>query len=176
MNDRITRTEFLAAGGLAGLQTGTGRSLADIGEAALLAAGKNAAAKAWEAERGEAKAQPAPSNWQKTRLVLPMPPSANRYWRTFRNVVVVSEEAKAYKAGVKASAAEQGATLLSGDVAVYIDVYRSRKAGDLDNRIKVALDALKGVAFEDDKQVVEIHARRFDDKNNGRIEITIETI
>lgn len=114
------------------------------------------------------------TNWQIMRFVLPMPPSANRYWRNYRGVVVVSEEARAYKAGVGESAKEQGAFVLSCPVAVYVDVYRSRKAGDLDNRLKVVLDALKGVAFEDDKQVVEIHARRFDDAKNGRIEITIE--
>jgi crossover junction endodeoxyribonuclease RusA len=144
-------------------------------------------AEAADAKGREPKPQPAPRNrkratsepsgqWAKVSLVLPMPPSANRYWRTYRNVVVVSDEARAYKTGVKESAKEQGAFILSGPVAVYVDVYRSRKAGDLDNRLKVALDALKGVAFEDDAQVVEIHARRFDDKNNGRIEITIETI
>ena len=158
MTDRITQAEFRQM-----RSSASGKSLREIAEAA-------------QSKASGGKTQPAPSNARKMRLVLPMPPSANRYWRTFRNVVVVSEEARAYKAGVKASALEQGATLLSGDVAVYIDVYRSRKAGDLDNRIKVALDALKGIAFEDDKQVVEIHARRFDDKNNGRIEITVETV
>ena len=158
MTDRITQAEFRQM-----RSSASGTSLREIAEAAQSkASGENV--------------QPAPSNWQKTRLVLPLPPSANRYWRTFRNVVVVSEEARAYKAGVKASALEQGATLIPGDVAVYIDVYRSRKAGDLDNRIKVALDALKGIAFEDDRQVVKIHARRFDDRNNGRIEITVETV
>ena len=171
----MTKSELLALGGY---QTRTGTSLREIGLAALEAA---------EAKGRESKTQPAPRNrkseasepsgqWAKVSLVLPLPPSANRYWRTFRNVVVVSDEARAYKTGVKQSAKEQGAVVLSGPVAVYLDVYRSRKSGDLDNRLKVALDALKGVAFEDDAQVVEIHARRFDDKNNGRIEITIETI
>ena len=107
------------------------------------------------------------------RLTLPLPPSANRYWRNYRGVMVVSDEARAYKAGIRESAIEQGAFVLTGPVAVKVNVYRSRKSGDLDNRLKVCLDSLKGLAFVDDAQVVEIHAYRFDDKNNGRIEVEI---
>jgi Holliday junction resolvase RusA-like endonuclease len=53
-------------------------------------------------------------------------------------------------------------------------VYRPRKAGDLSNRIKVLEDALNGIAWIDDKQIVEIHARREDDASNPRVEVRIE--
>lgn len=49
MNDRITRQSFLDSGGLAGLRTATGRSLADVGAAAM------------EKAREAQKTQPAPS-------------------------------------------------------------------------------------------------------------------
>lgn len=116
------------------------------------------------------------------RLVLPYPPSANRYWRSFRNRVVVSDEARAYKARVAAECRVQLGTLATfqepfhGPVAVVVHVYRPRKRGDLDNTLKVLLDALKGIAFVDDDQVVDLHAIRGDSKGNPRAEVEIREV
>lgn len=107
-------------------------------------------------------------------LSLPYPPSANRYWRSFRGTTVVSSEAKQYKRDVALLAG--GTEPFEGDVILCLDVYRARKAGDLSNRIKVLEDALQGIAYIDDKQVVEIHARRFDDARNPRVEVTIKAV
>lgn len=109
---------------------------------------------------------------------LPMPPSANEYWRSFvvnnKVRVVLSAKAKSYKEAVADLAHRLGMTPITGhDVIVTVTFYRNQASGDLDNRIKVTLDALRGVAFEDDKQVVEIHAYRHDDKGNGRIVISV---
>jgi crossover junction endodeoxyribonuclease RusA len=104
-------------------------------------------------------------------VVLPYPPSANRYWRNWRGRMVVSKEARDFKAQVKALAA--GTKPLEGDVCVYLDIFRPQKSGDLDNFIKVTLDALKGIAFEDDRQVVYIEASRWDDKKNPRVVATV---
>ena len=57
MTDRISQEAYRA---LTQKQTGTGRSLAEIGEAALQAVGERATAGAWEAQGGEGKTQPAP--------------------------------------------------------------------------------------------------------------------
>lgn len=106
-------------------------------------------------------------------LSLPYPPSANRYWRNFRGRMVISPEAKGYKTAVQLIAKRAGVRLLTGEVALILRVYRPRKAGDLSNRIKVLEDALQGVAFHDDSQVVAIEAERFDDKANPRVEVDI---
>lgn len=104
---------------------------------------------------------------------VPYPPSANRYWRTWRGRAVVSPEAKAYKMGVKLRGLTAGIRPMDGDVVLWLYVYRPRKAGDLDNRIKVLQDALCGLAFHDDSQVAEIHASRFDDKSNPRVVVRV---
>lgn len=109
----------------------------------------------------------------KIALTLPPPVLANRYWRKFKNRMVISAEAKAYKAHVALLARTSGAVLLTGDISVRLDVYRGAKRGDLDNKIKVVLDALQGICYADDKQIVEIHALRFDDKKNPRVEVQI---
>lgn len=107
------------------------------------------------------------------RITLPYPPSANRYWRTFRGRSVLSAEAKAYKKQVAAILTAAGWTPAEGPVAYTANIYRPLKSGDLDNRLKVLGDALTGFAWVDDKQVVELHAYRHDDKANPRVEMEI---
>jgi Holliday junction resolvase RusA-like endonuclease len=108
------------------------------------------------------------------RAVLPYPPSANRYWRTFRNRTVVSDEARKYKALVKVELSKW--PLLAGPVALIAHLYRPQRSGDLDNRLKVLGDALNGVAWSDDSQVVEIHAYRHDDKARPRVEVEVRAL
>lgn len=111
------------------------------------------------------------------RLTLPIPPSANDYWRTWRGRVVVSAEARRYKNGVQLRALTEGHRKpLACPVVASVVVYRARRAGDLDNFLKVLLDALKGIAFVDDSQVVELHARREDDASNPRVEVRVEAV
>lgn len=105
-------------------------------------------------------------------FTLPYPPSANNYWRTTRNGrTYVTHEARDYKATVAHVLA--GSKPLVDDVSVRINLYRPAKRGDLDNCLKVLLDALKGFAFVDDKQVTHLEARRHDDKANPRAELWV---
>lgn len=108
-----------------------------------------------------------------TRIVLPYPISANRYWRAVRGRVLVSAEARAYKARVAWLCMAAKVRPLDGPLSVSLAVYRPRHIGDLDNTLKVLLDALRGIAFADDDQVVELHALRLDDKANPRAEVTL---
>lgn len=108
------------------------------------------------------------------KATLPYPPSANRYWRTFRNRTVVSDEARRYKNLVKVELARW--PLLAGPVVLVAHLYRPQKSGDLDNRLKVLGDALNGVAWADDSQVVEIHAYRHDDKARPRVEVEVRAM
>lgn len=93
-------------------------------------------------------------------IKLPFPPSANRYWRVFRGRAVKSPEARQYQANVRALAT--GHRPLTGRVSVELRFIRPARRGDLDNRLKVLLDALKGVAYLDDKQVTRILAEQVD--------------
>jgi Holliday junction resolvase RusA-like endonuclease len=97
----------------------------------------------------------------------------NAYWRIFKNRILLSTEARQYKARAAGVALERGCKPALGFVAVSLWVYRARRIGDLDNFLKAALDSLRGVAFEDDSQVIEIHAYRHDDKNNPRVEVEV---
>ena len=103
---------------------------------------------------------------------LPEPPSANRYWRVYRGRAVKSDAARAYVATIRRICAK--IEPLDGPVAVQLHWWRGRKSGDLDNRLKVTLDALKGLAYHDDKQVIDLHAHRGESLYRGVGYIVVE--
>lgn len=109
-------------------------------------------------------------------IVLPLPPSANRYWRYDNGTVHVSEEAENYKAGVRWKARFEHMVVLDGDVAIYLHIYRAQKRGDLDNYAKVLCDALSGAAYHDDNQIVALHMWRHDDAKNPRVEVEVRRV
>lgn len=106
-------------------------------------------------------------------LTLGLPPLGNRYWRMARNQIYQTKEAREYKRAVAAVGLAKRIAPLAGEVAVSIRVFRARRAGDLDGYAKVLLDSLEGVCYENDRQIVEFHAARFDDKSNPRVEVEV---
>lgn len=100
------------------------------------------------------------------KLELPYPPSANKYWRTRKgsSKPYVSDEAKKYKAVAWKIAMLAGVRKTSSAVELKIGLQpRQNKDGsasktciDLDNCLKVTLDALNNLVYWDDKQVKRI--------------------
>ena len=108
------------------------------------------------------------------KITLDYPPSANVYWRRHGNVIHRSAEATAYKEAAGWICRTAGLQPVTGDVRVWLSFYRPAKRGDLDNLLKVTIDSLIGFAYEDDSQIVEIHATRHEDKHAPRVEIVVE--
>lgn len=118
-----------------------------------------------------------------TALALPYPISTNRYWRTFRGRQVVSAEAREYKRATALAASLARVQPAHGPIALTV-VYHPRrpkkwKGGpvrrhDADNVVKVACDALNGVAFHDDSQVVELHVIVAQPIEGGGLRVFIE--
>lgn len=110
---------------------------------------------------------------------MPWPPSSNRYWRhvTIRGTprTLESREAREYK---KAVAAEflPGTQPLTGPIAVTYTAYFPTLAGDLFNREKVISDALNGLLWVDDKQIVEGHMYRRLDRKNPRVHVEVTEV
>lgn len=111
-------------------------------------------------------------------LVLPYPPSANRLWTFTARGARLTEAAKAYKTecGLVARTQATADMPFLGAVRLTMRFYRPRKAGDLDNMQKGLLDALNGICWHDDRQIVELHAYRHDDKRNPRVEVEITEV
>lgn len=107
-------------------------------------------------------------------LLLPYPPTSNHMYTRARGHLALTPEALAFRHAVRMIAlVQEGVTPISGPVAVFLDVYRPRKRGDLDNILKATLDSLNGIAYVDDDQVQEIHAVRYDDKRAPRVEVSV---
>lgn len=110
------------------------------------------------------------------KLILPYPPSVNHLYATYQGRRITSAKGRKFKSDIAVLAKRQGARLLSGDLIITFRVFRPKRIGDLDNRLKISQDALHSICFDDDRQIIEIHAFRFDDKTNPRIEIDIKEL
>lgn len=103
-------------------------------------------------------------------FVLPVPCSANRWWRKWKNRMVLSDEARAYKALVRMAYRRQE---LRGEISVSLVWHRERRSGDLDKRIPIILDSLQGVAYANDSQITHLVASRCEDPKNPRVIVTV---
>lgn len=56
------------------------------------------------------------------------------------------------------------------------NINRPDKKPDIDNVLKVVLDALNGVAYEDDKQVVEVRCRKWYSNSTGFLKISVREL
>ena len=120
------------------------------------------------------------------KLELPYPVSANRYWKMVRTHDVtrmaLSSDAVRYKKAAKEIALAAGLRRpLEGDVGVWL-ILRPRltKKGaasqtilDLDNCIKVAVDALQLICYENDRQVKKIVAEVGAPSDGGALEVVV---
>lgn len=137
-------------------------------------------------------------------LTLPYPPSANRYWRSvvpwgrFTAVVKLSEEARAYKEQVWWLAKQAGVRHpYGGRVEIEVQLYpkrpkdwasRARKAPDtwdddvksidLDNALKVLVDAVKGLVIVDDcrRYVRRIALEHMVPDGEARVVLTVRPV
>jgi crossover junction endodeoxyribonuclease RusA len=117
---------------------------------------------------------PVPSaGGQGNTLILPYPPSVNRYLGYNRQTGrrYLRPDGKAYITEVKRIGVS--CIPLLGDVCFTMWLYRPLKAGDLLNRDKVLCDALEGILYKNDKQIAEAHLYRFDDPENPRVEVEV---
>ena len=103
-------------------------------------------------------------------------PSVNRYWRhTREGHHYISCEGRAFKERLQWMAAAKRVRMIEGAVELHFTWYCKKKCrgGDLDNRLKVILDALEGIVYKDDKQVVRIVAEKVMDagRDGARVEV-----
>lgn len=89
----------------------------------------------------------------------------------------MTAEGKKIKESYWLQARSQCKKPLSGPLKVSIILFfQDRRARDWDNFHKLSMDALNGVVWVDDKQIIEANVRKSYDKENPRIELEISTV
>ena len=119
---------------------------------------------------------------QVTAIWLPYPPSANRYLRHALRRTYRTAEANEYRKVVEREARLSGAPIIDGPVSIAVTLHpKMTKSGqasktviDLDNGIKVVFDAVQGILYENDRQIVRLQASYGLPVAGGGLEIVVE--
>jgi len=110
-----------------------------------------------------------------TELTLPMPTAINATYKTGNGKFYKSEIAKIWEWDAKKAIREQFRGGLY-DTVVYVGLeFFFKRDRDIDSGIKIVLDALQreGV-IKNDNLVTHMNVKKYADKNNPRVEVTIE--
>ena len=103
---------------------------------------------------------------------------------------------KHYETLIRKAYEDTGGSMLDGYISLSLDVYfaipksytkgkrlacehninRPAKKPDIDNVLKAVMDALNGVAYEDDKQVVEVICRKWYSQSTGFLKISVREV
>lgn len=95
----------------------------------------------------------------------------NKYARIY-----ITDKGKATRDYWRVQAKEQWGEFppIQDELEVNIILYfGDKRKRDLDNHLKLVIDALTGVCFEDDSQIIGLHVYKEYDKENPRVEINI---
>lgn len=109
-------------------------------------------------------------------IIIPgTPPTTNTLYRRHGHIIYMTKEGKDYKEmcqwEIKSKYKDKPR---KEDVSVIIEFYfKDSKRRDLDNFLKIILDSFTGFLWEDDSQIIELVLRKFIDKKNPRVEISI---
>ena len=112
-------------------------------------------------------------------LTLPFPPSTNTMYRRAGHTMHLSAAGKAFKDEVAKQIADTLGAVdkIEGRVGVQIELFRKdRRAYDIDNYCKSVLDVLKGVFFDDDKQVDWLVVKRREVTPPGFCEVIVSEL
>lgn len=110
-------------------------------------------------------------------IVLPFPPSVNRYWRNVRGRTLISEAGRLYRVLAVQEALVARPVRFQGHIRVSIDAWvPDARRRDCDNMLKAPLDALAHAGvYDDDSQIIDLRIRRVGvDRARPRLEVTIE--
>ena len=109
-------------------------------------------------------------------LELPLPPSMNHYWRWGGRRMLISRAGREYRELVIQMLAGRRSPALTGRLDVAIAVHPpSRRAIDLDNRLKSLLDALEHAqVYRNDSQIDRLEVVRAGIVPGGQVVVEIK--
>lgn len=104
-----------------------------------------------------------------------MPPALNATYKSGRGgKFYKSKDSKTAQDAIRWEIRSQyRGKLIEHNVAVEIVFYWKDKRRDIDSGLKSLLDALTGIVWKDDRQVIDLHVWKEVDKENPRVELDI---
>lgn len=96
------------------------------------------------------------------QLLLPWPPSVNRYWLAKGNTRFISKAGMGFRKAVAEECSQQGIASLEGRLAVHVALFPpDKRQRDVDNILKALLDACEHAGcYASDSQIDELHVIR----------------
>lgn len=109
------------------------------------------------------------------QIIVPGEPRSKQRPRVTKRGVYTPPQTVEQESMIRDAFIATGAARFQHTILVEIDFYNAlRHRRDIDNMAKLVLDALNGLAFDDDYQVVELNLRKmFTSKDRARTEIRI---
>lgn len=109
-------------------------------------------------------------------IIIPWPPSGNRYWRLFKNRLIISRDAHDYRRALKHLSYTWKKTDLTGRLSAEIIAHPpDKRKRDLDNLLKITMDALaKTGIYDDDSQFDKICIERGTIEKDGTLVVCIK--
>jgi Holliday junction resolvase RusA-like endonuclease len=89
--------------------------------------------------------------------------------------IIKSKKGRDQKRLIQMTCISQKVKKLSGDLKISIDFEIAGRDKDIDSIMKNLLDSLEGFAYDNDKQIKELHIRKHKSKED-RVIILLETI
>ncbi len=105
------------------------------------------------------------------------PLSYYQYLKQNRHRKYITDEGRKYKETLQAEFKKvmEEMEIIQGEVVMEIDLFfDNKRKNDLDNFCKPILDCMSDVIFLDDRQIIDLHIKKFYDKENPRIVIRIK--
>ncbi len=94
-----------------------------------------------------------------------------------RPSLIKSKEAKEFTKYVQIECIRQKIKPIKGNILFYMDILISkRKNYDIDAALKLLFDSLNKIAFEDDKNIVDLRVRKHLNQEEDKLIIKIEEI
>lgn len=122
-----------------------------------------------------------PVTQSKIHLTLPEPPCLNQRMRVTnrgrgaRGVYIIAKS-KDFKDDVFWLWQESKQEMLHGSLEMQIEWFSASNRSDIDSRLKDVLDGLNKLAYHDDSQIKKLSIVRVVDKENPRMEVTVQTL
>lgn len=104
-------------------------------------------------------------------IILPIPPLLNRLYKVSGGRFYKSSAAAVYKKECHYIIHSVQKHPTDAELELNIKWYRKALRGDIDGILKCFLDALEGLIWEKDSQIMKITIEKLHDKKNPRIEL-----